>query len=76
MKDDVKALPYADRERLMSPGARRFLNETWAILAKRFVPDMPEKEAIGYFKEIHAAGLIELVYDDAGAVEVRLTDSG
>jgi hypothetical protein len=37
---------------------------------------MPEKEAIGYFKEIHAAGLIELVYDDAGAVEVRLTDSG
>ena len=71
---DVKALPWREREQLMLPGARHFLNETWAIFAKRFAPHLPEAEAIEYFKEIQAAGLIELVYDDFGTIELKLTD--
>jgi hypothetical protein len=73
--NDVRTLPYAKRERLISPDARGFLNETWAILASRLAPHLPEAEAIEYFKEMHAAGLVELVYDDAGTVELRLTDA-
>jgi len=57
---------YAQQEQLLSPDARASLDVTWATLAKRCAPDMPEAEAIASFKELHAAGLIELVQEGDG----------
>jgi hypothetical protein len=55
MKQERPAATYAERETRLSLGARHLLEETWAILAKRFRPDVPEAEAIAAFKELHAA---------------------
>ena len=59
-------LSYAERERLLSPEARTVMDTTWAMLAKRCAPDIPEAEAIAGFKELHAAGLVEIVKDGDG----------
>jgi len=42
------------------------MDATWAILAKRFAPDMPVAEAIAAFKELHAAGVVQLVQEGDG----------
>jgi hypothetical protein len=65
--------PYRQRERLLSPGAQELLNTTWAMFARRLMPDMREAEAIAAFKELHAAGLVELVQVGDG-VELRFVD--
>jgi len=68
-----ETLGYAERERHLSPGARKLMDATWASLAKRFMPDMPEAEAVAAFKELHAFGLIELVRV-RGGVELRMIE--
>jgi hypothetical protein len=62
----LSQLSYAERERLLSPGARHLMEDTWRTYARRLMPNMPEKEAVAAFKELHAAGLIQLVRDGDG----------
>jgi hypothetical protein len=64
---------YREREQLLSLEARKLMDVTWAMFAKRLMPDMPKAEAIAAFKELHAAGLVELVRVGDG-VELRLLD--
>jgi hypothetical protein len=67
-----KGSTYDEIVREMSPDAQYLLSATWATLAKRFMPDLPEAEAIAGFKKLHAAALIEIIYDD-GVADLRVT---
>jgi hypothetical protein len=77
MKDSSPALSYAERERLLSSDARTLLDATWASIARRRMPEMPEAEAIAGLKELHAAGLVELIRDGDGlALRMTSDDAG
>ena len=70
MKEN-RGLLYRERERLLSSSARSFMEATWALFAKRDAPHMPQAEAVAAFKELHAAGLVELVHDGDGVARGR-----
>jgi hypothetical protein len=71
MKEN-RGLLYRERERLLSSSAGAFVDATWALFAKRVAPHMPEAEAVAAFKELHAAGLVELVQERDGlALKVK-----
>jgi hypothetical protein len=70
---DPKRLPYEARECLLSNGARELMAAFWRTMAKRLMPDMPVDEAVAGLKELHAAGLVQVVVDENGmmTLEVR-----
>jgi hypothetical protein len=69
---DPKSLPYEVRECLLSEGARELMATFWRTAASRLLPDVPTDEAIAGLKELHAAGLVEIVVNENGmTLEVK-----
>jgi hypothetical protein len=69
---DPKRLPYEVRECLLSDGARELMAAFWRTMARRLMPDMPVEEAVAGLKELHAAGLVQIVTDENGAMILEL----